>query len=493
MRITESVVLLIYLAAVTGIGIYFYRRARGSESDYFTAGKSINTFVGAFAIFAATASASSLMGAVGSGVSLGFPFYFAYAFGAVALLPFAIFLIAGQMRKSGVSTVPDFFRQRFGTSVQLVAAVIVVLSMTFYMVPQLTASGLIGSYVLGIDYGTAVIFLGLGFTVYAALGGMWAISYTDLLQGIIMCGGVIIVAIVILISYGGFGPVLSDALAVDPAFGEVTQPWMSYFGLFVAFLWFGIISPSVVMRNFASRSAFVARRSSMWGTFIYLVIFLCGAVIAMSGTALGRIGELDNPDLIFVLVIEEYLPAILAGFVLAGLLAAIMSSADAMLLAISAAVAHDIYKGMINPRARERVVTGLGLVVMFVAISVGIYFALDPPGIIAVMVGWVGGFLLSAFGFPIVLGLWWKGATTAGALTGMLGGATTFVIIIVGGWLPTNAEPIIAAPVCLLLMIVVSLLTGPPAQRQQELVDLYHGPDEIPSDETPIEDTAATP
>ena len=187
----------------------------------------------------------------------------------------------------------------------------------------------------------------------------------------------------------------------------------------------------------------------MWGTFIYLVIFLCGAVIAMSGTALGRIGELDNTDLIFVLVIEEYLPAILAGFVLAGLLAAIMSSADAMLLAISAAVAHDIYKGMINPGARERVVTALGLVVMFVAISVGIFFALDPPGIIAVMVGWVGGFLLSAFGFPIVLGLWWKGATTAGALTGMLSGATTFVIIIVGGWLPTNAEPIIAAPVCL--------------------------------------------
>ena len=288
--------------------------------------------------------------------------------------------------------------------------------MTFYMVPQLTASGLIGSYVLGIDYGTAVIFLGLGFTVYAALGGMWAISYTDLLQGIIMCGGVIIVATVILISYGGFGPVLSDALAVDPAFGEVTQPWMSYFGLFVAFLWFGIISPSVVMRNFASRSAFVARRSSMWGTFIYLVIFLCGAVIAMGGTALGRIGELDNTDLIFVLVIEEYLPAILAGFVLAGLLAAIMSSADAMLLAISAAVAHDIYKGMINPGARERVVTALGLVVMFVAISVGIYFALDPPGIIAVMVGWVGGFLLSAFGFPIVLGLWWKGATTSGCV-----------------------------------------------------------------------------
>ena len=483
MRVTETVILSIYLIAVTASGIYFYRRARSSESDYFTAGRRINTFVGAFAIFAATASSSSLLGAVGSGVSLGLPFYFTYAFGAGALLPFAIFLVAGQLRKAGVRTVPHFFRQRFGASVQLVSAVIVVISMTFYMVPQLTASGLIGSHVLGIDYGPAVILLGIGFTVYAALGGMWAITYTDLLQGLIIVVGIVILAGAILISHGGVGQALSDALAVDPAFGEVTQPWMSYFGLFLAFLWFGIISPSVVMRNFASRSAFVARRSSMWGAFLYLVLFLCGAMVAMGGASLGRVEELDNADLIFILAVEHYLPAILAGVMLAGILAAIMSSADAMLLAVSAGVAHDIYKGMINPQARERFVTGMGLVVMLVASAVGIYFALDPPGLIAIMVGWVGGFLLSSFGFPIVLGLWWKGATTAGALTGMLGGAITFVVIIVGGWLPTNAEPIIAAPVCLVLMIVVSLITGPTTRRQQQLVDVYHGPEEITAED----------
>ena len=236
MRITEAIIVMLYLLFMIGIGLYFYKRARSSSSDYYTAGSNINTFVGAFAIAAAVASSSSLMGAVGSGVTLGLPYFFAYAFGAIGILPFAMFLISGQVRRAGVKTMPDFFDQRFGRSVQILSAIIVVLAMTFYMVPQLTASGLIGSYVLGIDYIWAVIILGLGFTIYAALGGMWAITYTDLFQGAIMLLGVMVLAMFILFDHSGVFTLLSDALAVDPNFGDVTQPWMAYFGLFIAFL-----------------------------------------------------------------------------------------------------------------------------------------------------------------------------------------------------------------------------------------------------------------
>ncbi|QKY68831.1 sodium:solute symporter [Lentibacillus sp. CBA3610] len=474
MQVTESIILLIYLIVMTIMGIYFYRRARQSENDYFTAGQSINTFVGAFAIFAAVASSSSLMGAVGSGVALGVPYFFTYAFGVIAILPFSMFLVSGQIRRSGVKTLPEFFKQRFGKSVQIVAAAIVVIGMTFYMVPQLTASGLIGSHVLGIDYPMAVIILGLGFTLYAALGGMWAITYTDLIQGAIMLIGIIILALFIVVDHNGIVSLINDALAVDPAFGDITQPWMSYFGLFIAFLWFGIISPSVVMRNFASRDAKTARRSAMWACLLYLALFVAGFFVTAAGASMGIIDTLDNTDMIFVSVIEQYFPAILGGVMLAGLMAAIMSSADAMLLAISAGIAHDIYKEHINPKANERFVTGLGLVVMIVASIVGILIAIEPPGLIAIMVGWVGGFLLSAFGFPIVLGIWWKRANTLGALSGMVGGSIVFLILIIGQWFPTNAEPIIAAPVSLILMIVVSLMTEPPSDETKELVDYYH-------------------
>src|SRR5690625_2364071 len=225
--------------------------------------------------------------------------------------------------------------------------------MTFYMVPQLTASGLIGSYVLGIHYKTAVIVLGIGFTIYAALGGMWAITYTDLFQGGIIIIGMLVLSMIILTEHNGFSSLLQDALAANPAFGDVTQPWMSYFGLFLAFLWFGIVSPSAVMRNFASRDAKIARRSAMWACLLYLLVFIFGFIVASGGASLGISETLENQDMIFVSVIEHYMSPLLAGIMFAGLIAAIMSSADAMLLAISAGVARDIYKEYIKKEDRK--------------------------------------------------------------------------------------------------------------------------------------------
>ncbi|SFD89018.1 sodium/pantothenate symporter [Lentibacillus persicus] len=474
MQVMEAVILGVYLILTTLIGVYFTRRAHSSESDFWTAGKSINTFVGAFALFAALASSSSLMGAVGSGVALGIPFLFAYGFGAVAILPFTLFLVSGQIRRSGVNTLPEFFKQRYGNAVQLVAVAIVVIGMTFYMVPQLTASGLIGSYVLGIDYTTAVIVLGIGFTVYAALGGMWAITYTDLIQGSVMLIGMLVLSILILFQHDGFSPLIQDALAASPNFGDVTQPWLSYFGLFLAFLWFGIVSPSAVMRNFASRDAKTARRSAMWACLLYLLIFVFGLIVAAGGASLGIADTLDNQDMIFVSVIENYMSPLLAGIMLAGLLAAIMSSADAMLLAISAGVARDIYKEYLNKEASEQTVTRIGFTVMIVASIVGIIIAINPPQLIAIMVGWVGGFLLSSFGFPLVLGIWWNRANKAGALAGMLGGALTFLILVITKPFALVSEPIIASPISLILVILVSLMTAPPSAKTQEQVNRYH-------------------
>ncbi|EZH65559.1 Na+:solute symporter [Bacillaceae bacterium JMAK1] len=474
MQVTESIIIGIFLVVMIVMGVYYSKRALKSEDDYWTAGRNINSFVGAIALFAALTSASSLMGAVGSGVEMGLPFLFVYGFGVTCTLPFTLFLVSGQIRRSGVRTVPEFFLKRYGMSVSILAALIVVIGMTFYMVPQLTASGLIGSYVLGIDYATAVIVLGLGFTIYAALGGMWAITYTDLIQGMIILVGLAVLAIVILFEHDGIGNLLSAALAVDPAFGEVTQPWLSYFGLFIAFLWFGVVSPSAVMRNFASKDARTARRSAMGACFLYASVFVFGFVIASAGTNLDMIGSLDNSDMIFISVVEYYLPPILAGIMFAALISAIMSSADAMLLAISAGVAQDIYKGFINKEAREKTVTRLGLVVMFVASIIGIVIALDPPQLIAIMVGWVGGGLLSAFGFPIVLGIWWKRANKAGALAGMLSGSLTFLILVITQPFALVAEPIIAAPVSLVFMVVVSLLTEPPSKEIQQEVERNH-------------------
>lgn len=474
MQVMETIIVGLYVFFMILIGIYFAKRAHSSESDYWTAGRTINTFVGAFALFAALASSSSLMGAVGSGVALGLPFLFAYGFGAVAILPFTLFLVSGQIRRSGVSTMPEFFKQRYGNSVQIIAVFIVVIGMTFYMVPQLTASGLIGSYVLGIDYKAAVVVLGIGFTIYAALGGMWAITYTDLIQGAVILIGMLVLSVIILTEFNGFTPLIQSALEVTPHFGDITQPWMSYFGLFLAFLWFGIVSPSAVMRNFASRDARTARRTAVGSCLLYIFVFIFGIIIASAGASLGVAETLGNRDMIFISVIEHFMNPFLAGIMFAGLLAAIMSSADAMLLAISAGVARDIYKEYFKKDASEKTVTRLGFFIMIIASMIGIVIAINPPGLIAIMVGWVGGGLLSAFGFPLVLGIWWKRANTPGALAGMIGGSLTFLVLVITKPFALVSEPIIAAPVSLILTIVVSLLTNPPSEEIQACVDRYH-------------------
>ncbi|SDJ13569.1 sodium:solute symporter family protein [Natribacillus halophilus] len=473
MQVTETIIIVIYLIVVILMGIYFSRRALSTEDDYWAAGRRINSFVGAFALFAALASASSLMGAVGSGVEFGLPFFFAYGFGAIGILPLLLFVAAGQLRRSGVRTLPEYFSKRYGQSVQIIAAVIVVISMTFYMVPQLTASGLIGQYVLGIEYTTAVILIGASFILYAAIGGMWAITYTDLVQGMLIVVGLFVLAVVIFIDHGGFGSLVQSALAVDPDFGSVQLGWMSYFGIFISFLFFGIVSPSAVMRNFTSTSAKIARRTALGACFLYLLVFVFGLFIAIAGVNLDILGTVDNTDMIFIAVIEHYLPSILAGIMLAGLIAAIMSSADAMLLAVSAGVAQDIYKGAINKRAKEKTVTIIGLICMLIAGFIGLLIALEPPQLIAIMVGWVGGALLSTFAFPVILGIWWSRANTPGAIAGILGGGITFLVLVTTPG-ELVSEPIIAAPVSLMLMIVVSLLTKSPSENIKKQVELNY-------------------
>jgi sodium/proline symporter len=196
--------------------------------------------------------------------------------------------------------------------------------------------------------------------------------------------------------------------------------------------------------------------------------------MVLAGAGLGIVGDLDNTDMIFLQVLEFYLPPIVAGILMAALISAIMSSADAMLLAISAGVSQDLFKGFIRPQAREKTVVRLGIVVMFIAAGVGMWIAWDPPGLIAIMVGWVGGALLSTFGFPVVLGIWWKRANAPGALAGMLGGGIAFIVLVSGDFFALVAEPIIAAPISLVLTVGVSLLTSPPDEATRAMVDLWH-------------------
>ncbi|WP_138418639.1 sodium:solute symporter family protein [Aquibacillus sediminis] len=472
MRPVETTVIIVYLLVMTVIGIYFSRKALSTEDDYWLAGRSVNGFVGSFAVFAAVASGGSMYGAIGSGVAYGVPYYLATGLGSVALFPFALFLFAAQMRRSGVTTLPAYFGKRFGNSVRIVSAVLIVILMTIYIVPQLTTVGYVGSYVLGWPYALTVIVIGAGMTLYASIGGMWAITYTDLIQGIMMVAGVAVLAVVIIVNHGGVPNVIDAALSVNPNAFDATLPWYSYFALFFVFLWFAVVTPAAVMRTLSAKNARHARLSMIGGTLLFAVLFMTGAFVLMAGIGLSDTFA-DNNDIAFLRVIEVYLSPVIAGILLSSILASIMSSTDAFLLAASSGVAHDLYKGHINKNAPEKKVTRIGLVVMLLAATIAIVLSLNPPPLLHVMIAMIGGALVSSFSAPILLGLWWKRANKPGALAGVIGGITVYVGAML---LPLEVinEVMFATPVSFALTIIVSLLTPPPSEEVQHEVELNH-------------------
>ncbi len=475
MKILESTIILLYMVLVVGIGYYYYRKATGSEEDYWMAGRQMGVFTSSFALFAAVASASSMVGGVGLGWKLGLPFYLAYGLGAASLFPFALFLFAAQMRRTGATTLPEFFLKRYGSSVSLISSLLVILFMTLYIIPQLSASGILGSYVLGLPYKTVVVIVALTFVAYSSLGGMWAVTITSLIQGILMMTASVVIGSVIYFSTkGGFTELAKAALAANPDFGSVNLPWMSYFGIFFVFIWFAIVAPNSNMRNLAARNAAVARKAMAWGTAFFIVLWMGGLLVLVAGAGLYKPGSLPTADYVFFETVGHFLPPIMAGLVYAAIFASIMSSTDSFLLAVSAGIAHDIYPKFINKNATEKQIVRLGVFAMWIAGLVAMVLALNPPQLITIMVTWVSGGLVAAFAFPIILGIWWTRATKEGALASMVISVAVYITLVLTKPFPLVSEVLITAPLSLIIMIIVSLMTPAPSADIVESVRAQH-------------------
>jgi len=179
----------------------------------------------------------------------------------------------------------------------------------------------------------------------------------------------------------------------------------------------------------------------------------------ITGAALILAPDLKNADMAFVTAVNGLLPPFLAGFTGAAILAAIMSSTDAMLLACSAVVAHDIYAKLINPQADTKFVVRLGSIVVWIVAIIVILLAFNPPALLSVMVAQVIGVLASTF-FPVLtLGVWWDRTSKAGAWTGLVVGLVVYVGLKFLFHMPLLTELFIALPLSFAVTIVVSLFT----------------------------------
>ena len=280
--VIERVLVSLYLAACIGIGIYASRRVLVSRDEYWVAGRRIGTTINSMAIMASLASGGSIIGVMGLAYSQGIPATLALFAGAVLGFPLASMLVAKQLRNFGKYTITDFLAFRYPSSVvrYLVPSVIVV-AFTIYIVAQLKAAGITANALLGIPYNTALVIATLVFVIYVSFGGMIAITWTDVIQGILMLIVVVGTAMAMMWRLGSPLELMRQATTVAPELGQVVdQPVASYLGYFVIWATAIPVIPHIVMRVFTAKDADGARLSLNLAMLAYSVMILT-AVLAI--------------------------------------------------------------------------------------------------------------------------------------------------------------------------------------------------------------------
>lgn len=494
--------LAIYFIAMLGIGVYGYYKSTSDLGDYMLGGRRLGPGVTALSAGASDMSGWMLMGLPGAFYLAGF----SEVWLAIGLLIGAYVnyrVVAPRLRiytyvANDSITIPDYFENRFQDKtriLRLVSAIVIIIFFTLYTSSGLVAGGTLFENAFALDYHWGLFLTAAVVVAYTLLGGFLAVSMTDFVQGCIMFIALVMVPVVAFMTLGGTGPVLSEVREISPA---MLNPFygVTFLGLISLLAWglgyFG--QPHIIVRFMAIKSVRefkAARRIGMtWMTVAIIGAMLTGLVgaaymsiegagIAGQGAYMEN-GELSNSETIFIVMSQILFHPLVGGFLLAAILAAIMSTISSQLLVTSSALTQDFYKSFLHKDASDKTQVMMGrLSVLLVAIVAGA-LSWVPRDTILGLVGnaWAG--FGAAFGPLIVLSLYWKRMTMWGALAGMVVGAVTVLFWIymplefAGATLAGHLYEMVPGVILstLAIVIVSRLTAGPSPQIEHEFEDM---------------------
>jgi len=443
--LVERILVVLYLAGCIGIGVAVSRRVLGSRDDYWVAGRKIGTAVNAMAIMASLASGGSIIGVMGLAYSQGVPATLALFAGAVLGFPLASLLVARQLRNFGRYTITDFLAWRFPSPVvRLVVPLAILVAFTMYIVAQLKAAGITAEALLGIPYSTALVIATFVFILYVSIGGMVAITWTDVVQGLLMLLVVLGTALALVWKAGSPFELMRQATAAAPGLGRLGDAsGASYLGYFVIWATAIPVIPHIVMRVYTARDARGARLSLNLAMVAYSVMILA-AVLAIVPAGKVAFPGLEDADQLFLRVMESSFPAAVRGIAVAAVLAAVMSTTDALLLACSSAVAHDLLGGFFGLKAGERTLAAIRVASAWAIGALALFWAFSPPELISRFYTAGIGLLSAGLFVPTVAGLWWRRANRIGGIASLLAGIGVYVLAMTGV-LTLGLSPIVVA------------------------------------------------
>lgn len=503
------IAMVVYMLAVIVIGFTFAKRANKSSEDYFLGGRSLGPWVAAMSAEASDMSGWLLMGLPGVAYWCGLADAAWTAIGLAAGTYINWLIVSKRLRRYSIKagnaiTLPEYFSNRFKENkkiIMTIAAVFILIFFTVYAASCFVTCGKLFSTLFGTSYVSMMIVGAVFVVLYTLIGGFLAESVSDFMQAIVMIIALVVIVVVGTSVAGGLGAVVDNAKSIPgfmqffgianptvadgvqvveagkPIFGAAgsygfitvlsTMAWgLGYFGM-----------PQVLLRFMAIRSENELKNSRRIAT-VWVIISLSVAVFigivgrALFPVALGTASEAEN---VFILLSTNLLPPLLAGVIMAGILAATISSSDSYLLIAASSLAKNIYQGLFRKNAEDKEIMWVSRITLVVISIIAIFIARDEHSVIFTIVSFAWAGFGATFGPLVLFSLFWKRINRAGAIAGMVGGGGMVFVwkLLVrpfgGVW---NVYELLPAFIfSCLCIIVVSLLTAPPSDEIQKEFD----------------------
>ncbi len=494
----------IYLLAMVYVGVYFSRKGSGASSgDFYLGGRRLGPIVTAMSAEASDMSSYLLMGLPGLAYLCGVAEVGWTVIGLAAGTYLNWLIVARRLRRysaaTGAITIPDLFSRRYGDSrhvLSCIAAVIILIFFVPYTASGFKAVGTLFNSLFGVDYHVAMILGAVVIIGYTVLGGFLAVSTTDLVQSVVMTIALAVIVVFGVVQAGGWDAVAANASAL-PGYLDLTKGYNAATGQAGSFGILSIVStlawglgyfgmPHILLRFMAIRDekelTLSRRIASIWVVLSMAVAILIG-VVGLGVSAAGKIPSLTTSAQSETVVVElanllsshGVLAALVAGVVLAGILASTMSTADSQLLAAASSVSQDLLQDFLHikmsPRASMLAARGT---VIAIAV-VGVVLAWDPGSSVFTIVSFAWAGFGAAFGPVMLFALFWRRSNRWGALAGMVvGGVVVFawkylVRPLGGAWDLYELLPAFLA--ACVAIVVVSLLTPAPEKAVTDTFD----------------------
>lgn len=429
----DWLVIVLYFAIVFGVAYLASRgeKVRDSATGYFLAGRNIGWFVIGASLFASNIGSEHLVGLAGAGAASG------VAVGQFEILASLILLLLGWFfvpfyLRSGVTTMPEFLERRYSSGTRWYLAIISIIGYVLTKISvTVAAGGIVFQALMGLDFWVGALIVVVATGIYTVLGGLRAVLYTDVLQAFVLILGATVVTITGLGELGGWNAMTA---AAGDGFMDIWQPashpdfpWTGILlGAPILGVWYWCTDQYIVQRVLSARNLDQARGGTIFAGFLKILplfIFVIPGVVAHGLAQSGQI-QLDSPDQALPVLVATLLPVGLRGLVVAGLLAALMSSLSSVFNSCSTLVTLDIYKKL-RPDTSERRLVLIGqisTVVLVILALLWVPLMKKISGQLYQYLQSVQAYISPPIASVFLIGLFWKWVNARGAMVSLFGG-----------------------------------------------------------------------